>query len=178
LKEQELADLLCLSERKVRDLRETYLDEEKHWHRNEVGEVEYLPDGLAAMAGTLGLEVGALTKAVQEKTAQDAPEAVEALPGQDPAAPTGATGQAAPAVGLIDEVTKRPMVRVAVVRRLPNARWYVARVSGTRRIVRLRTKARMGLGIGRALWCLDMGDEVVFDRRAARVMGAKLAGCN
>jgi hypothetical protein len=173
VREQDLADVLCCSERKVRDLRETYLEEGKHWRRNEDGAVEYLQDGLAAMAGTLGIEVGSLVRAVEEKTAQDAPGAVEALPGQDPAAPTGDTGQAEGTARVFDELTKLPMVRVAVVRRLPNARWYVARVSGTRRIVRLRTKARMGLGIGRALWCLDMGEEVVFDRRAARVMGTK-----
>jgi hypothetical protein len=172
VREQDLADVLCCSERKVRDLRETYLEEGKHWRRNEDGAVEYLQDGLAAMAGTLGIEVGALVRAVEEKTAQDAPGAADgATPSPSPS--KGATGQAEGTARVFDELTKLPMVRVAVVRRLPNARWYVARVSGTRRIVRLRTKARMGLGIGRALWCLDMGEEVVFDRRAARVMGTK-----
>jgi hypothetical protein len=161
MNEQDLADLLCCAERRMRELREAYLDEGKDWRRGDNGRIEYTPEGVIAMKVALGLDVA--------ETAQDAPGAIEGVSGQGEAALKGK--DVAPDAGDGKKTETRPMVCASIVRCLPNARVYVAQVVGTRRIVRLRTKVRMGLKKGRKLMCLDLGSELVFDRTAARMFG-------
>lgn len=158
--EHELADRLSVSERKLREMRDVYCDVGQHWSLVD-GLVTYTPAGVAMLVGALGLDV----VVAQDKPRQDAPGSVQEC--QD----KGGEVQG-PLVGQPDAAAGLTMVVVSVVRLLPNGRQYVGQVVGTRRIVRLKTRSRMGLKKGRRLWCIDQGAECVFDRVAARKMGA------
>lgn len=169
MKEHEVADLLCVSERKCRDMREAYLEEGKHFARKAektADVIEYTADGITMLCASLGLDVTALQK--PPEMPQEAPggcegagEAVETTPGCGQVAGNGGNG--AP--------PQPEMVRVKVCRLLPNARQYVGKVCGTTRVVRVKTRTRCAFKVDRVLWCIDHNDWVEFDRRAARLMG-------
>lgn len=168
MREQDLADVVCCSERKVRELREAYLQDGKDWELRE-GHVWYTDAGIHAMETALGLQVGTVSKTLAVAVADGvAAENAQHGPEQAPGVVTAAD----PQEGLARTSERaETMVMAAIVRTLPNARVYVAQVVGTRRILRLRTKARMGLTKGRKLWCVDLGGELLFDRTKARMMG-------
>lgn len=160
MKEQDLADMVCCSERKIRELRGAYLEEGKDWVKEAgSGQVTYTAKGVLELKAALGLDVA--------ETAQDAPGCDGGVSGQGEPPLEGVAMAKREEDG--EKTPTRPMVCASIVRCLPNARVYVAQVVGTRRIVRLRTKVRMGLKKGRKLMCLDLGGELVFDRAAARM---------
>lgn len=178
MNEQDLADVLCCSERKLRDMRMEFLTPEKHWEMRD-GHVWYLDAGIHEMEAALGLAVGIVSKTLAGQVAEGVVTAAEKAPQMPEDGLEGMETKAAEAEGqdgaaaAAGEVEK--MVMASIVRTLPNARVYVAQVVGTKRIVRLRTKARMGLTRGRKLWCVDMGSELIFDRVKARMMGRQNA---
>ena len=169
MKETDLADVLCVSSRKLRELRQSYLTEGQHWDTDPVSRVVYTDAGIREMEAALGLQVGTVSKQLALSVAERVQDALDATPEpsfpEEPAS-KGACGQPARGNGGVC-----PMVTAAIVRTLPNARVYVAQVVGTKRILRLRTKARLGLKKGRRLLCMDLGEELVFDRTAARMFG-------
>ena len=165
MKEHEVADVLCVSERKCRDMREAYLQEGTHFARSGDG-IEYTVDGMTMLCASLGLDVAALQK--PPEMPQEPPggcegtgKAAEGTPGGGEAGATGQNGA----------LPHPEMVRVKICRLLPNARQYVGKVCGTTRVVRVKTRTRCAFGLDRVLWCIDHGDWVEFDRRAARLMG-------
>jgi hypothetical protein len=165
MKEYEVADVLCVSERKCRDMREAYLEEGKHFARGGDG-IEYTADGLSMLCASLGLDVAMLHKP------PEMPQ--EGLEGCDGAAGAAAATPGKAEAGANGQKGAPPhpeMVRVKICRVLPNARQYVGKVCGTTRVVRVKTLTRCAFKVDRVLWCVDHGDWVAFDRRAARMMG-------
>jgi len=162
MKEHEVADVLCVSERKCRDMREAYLQEGKHFARSADG-ISYTADGMSMLCASLGLDV---------VTLQQPPEMPhnprEGCEGTGKAAETTPEGREAVRPGGNGALPHPEMVRVKICRLLPNARQYVGKVCGTTRVVRVKTRTRCAFKVDRVLWCLDHGDWVEFDRRAAR----------